>query len=82
VLASPVLGTRERLCSHHPCWEPENGHARSTHAGDQRAGWASVTDSARHPHSGPGRWKSGSLGVPGRARSAFCDRPELRHGRT
>ncbi len=33
------------------------------------------------PHSGPNRWKSGSR-VPGRAPSAFCDGPELRHRRT
>ncbi len=32
-----------------PCWEPENGRARSTRAGDQRAGRPSVTDPARHP---------------------------------
>jgi hypothetical protein len=32
-----------------PCWEPENGRARSTRAGDQRAGRPSVTNPARHP---------------------------------
>jgi hypothetical protein len=31
-----VLGTRERPCSHRPCWEPENGRARTTRAGNQR----------------------------------------------
>jgi hypothetical protein len=34
------------------------------------------------PHGEPGRWKSRSPGVPGWARSAFCDGPELRHKRT
>jgi len=34
------------------------------------------------PHGGPGRWKSESPGVLGRARSAFCDGPELRKRRT
>jgi hypothetical protein len=34
------------------------------------------------PHSGRDRPKSGSPGVPGQGRSAFCDGPELRHGRT
>ncbi len=32
-----------------PCWEPENGRARSTRARDQRAGRPSVTNPARHP---------------------------------
>jgi len=47
-----------------------------------KPGRPSVMDPAWHPHSGPGWWKSGSLGVPSRARSAFCDAPELRHRRT
>ncbi len=34
------------------------------------------------PHGGPGRWKSGSPRVPGRAWSAFCDGPELRDRQT
>jgi hypothetical protein len=34
------------------------------------------------PHGGPGRWKSGSPGVPGRARSAFYDGPKLRDRQT
>ncbi len=52
---SLVLGTRERPCPHRPCWEPENGRARSTRAGDRRAGRPFVTDPAQHPHGGPGR---------------------------
>jgi hypothetical protein len=47
--APPVLGTRERPCSFH-------------RARDQRAGRPSVTNLAGTPHSGPGRWKSGSAG--------------------
>ncbi len=47
-----------------------------------KPGRPSVMDPAQHPHGGPGRWKSGSPGMPGRARSAFCDRPKLRHRRT
>jgi len=34
------------------------------------------------PHNAPDEWKSGSPRMPGRARSAFCDRPELRHKQT
>jgi hypothetical protein len=58
--APPVLGTRERLCPHRPCWEPENGRACSTRVGDQRVGWPSVTDPVRHPHGEPDRSKSES----------------------
>jgi hypothetical protein len=40
-----VLGTALLLqATLRPCWEPENGRARSTRAGDQRAGRPSVTD--------------------------------------
>ncbi len=45
----PMLATRERPCLHRLCWEPENGCARSTCAGDQRVGRPSVTDPAWHP---------------------------------
>ncbi len=34
------------------------------------------------PHGRPDRWKSGSPGVPGHARSTFCDGPELRDRQT
>jgi len=35
-----------------PCWEPENGRARPTGAGDQRVSRPSVTDSAQHSMTG------------------------------
>jgi hypothetical protein len=54
---------RPPLC---PCWEPKNGRARSTRAGDQRAGRSSVTDPARHPHSGPGPGVRECRAGPGR----------------
>jgi hypothetical protein len=43
--AGPVGGNPfVRECPHRSCWEPENGRARSTRAGDQRADRPSVTD--------------------------------------
>jgi hypothetical protein len=77
-----MLRTKERPCSHRSCWEPENGHAHSTRAGTREPAdllWRTRPDT---PNDGPDRGKSGSPGVPSRARSAFCDRPELRHRQT
>jgi hypothetical protein len=47
-----VLGTRERPCPHRPCWEPENGRARSARTGDQRAGRHGGTGPSGGPHAG------------------------------
>jgi len=65
-----------------PCWEPENGRARSTVQGTRELVGLLWRTWPGTPHSGPGRWKSGSPGVPGRAWSAFYDGPKLRHKQT
>jgi hypothetical protein len=93
--APPVLGIRERSCPHRPCWELDNSRARTARAGNQRttvpvppvqgtrepAGllWRTWPDT---PHGGPNRWKFENPGVPGQARSAFCDGLELRDRQT
>jgi hypothetical protein len=54
--APPVLKTRERPCPHCPCLERENGRARSTCAGDQRAGPGPVGLNAKLRQSAMPGW--------------------------
>ncbi len=62
-----VLGTREWLCSYRPCWELENGRARTARAGNQRTAVpVSPVQGTREPAGL--LWRT-QPGTPRRARS-------------